>query len=212
MYKIHITKLNLTKLGWNFQFHKIKQEQAFALWLSEAWNALCGRLYRAQPPARLACLQCALVVYANAHSRNISLFHFSLYENICLFYKTCLLACNHFQLGGGVTIAFYGWALLKNGEKLLSKRCLFKILAEISGLNWPVKSPPGLLQRNVLEQPADRVKALHRAEGEGRAQVRLQQQASHVIKLRTAAGETCYETKVKVLPAIKLLQQVLHAI
>jgi hypothetical protein len=40
-----------------------------------------------------------------------SLYCFSLFEGICLFYKTSLLACNHFQIGGGaggVMIAFYG--------------------------------------------------------------------------------------------------------
>jgi hypothetical protein len=29
------------------------------------------------------------------------LYHFSLYENICLFYKTSLLACIFFPIGGG---------------------------------------------------------------------------------------------------------------
>jgi hypothetical protein len=51
------------------------------------------------------------VVYANAHSRINSLYHFSLFESICLFYKTSLLPYNHFQIGGGM-IAFYGCALL----------------------------------------------------------------------------------------------------
>jgi hypothetical protein len=38
-----------------------------------------------------------------------SLYHFSLFENICLFYKTSLLACICFQIWGlGLTIAFYG--------------------------------------------------------------------------------------------------------
>jgi hypothetical protein len=41
------------------------------------------------------------VVYANAHGRINSLYHFSSYENICLSYKTSSLACNHFQIGGG---------------------------------------------------------------------------------------------------------------
>jgi hypothetical protein len=37
-----------------------------------------------------------------------SLYCFSLFESFCLFYKTSLLACNHFQIWGGVTIEFYG--------------------------------------------------------------------------------------------------------
>jgi hypothetical protein len=45
------------------------------------------------------------VVYANEHSsaRKLggSLYRFSLFESICLFYKTRLLACNRFQIWGG---------------------------------------------------------------------------------------------------------------
>jgi hypothetical protein len=37
----------------------------------------------------------SFVAYAN----------FSLYENICLSYKTSLLACNCFQIGGGVDVS-----------------------------------------------------------------------------------------------------------
>jgi hypothetical protein len=54
-----------------------------------------------------ACLRASYVVYANAHTSINSLYHFSSYENICLSYKTSLLACllaiicNHFQIGGG---------------------------------------------------------------------------------------------------------------
>jgi hypothetical protein len=59
---------------------------------------------------------CGRYVYANAHSRINSLYHFSLYEHICLSYKTSLLAYNHFQIGGGVMIAFYSWALLNKNN------------------------------------------------------------------------------------------------
>jgi hypothetical protein len=53
---------------------------------------------------KLACLphmRASYVVYANAHCRINSLYHFSLYENVCLSYKTSLLPCNHLQIWGG---------------------------------------------------------------------------------------------------------------
>jgi hypothetical protein len=41
------------------------------------------------------------------------LYCFSLYENIRFVFKTSLLSCIRFQIGGGgLTIAFFGWALL----------------------------------------------------------------------------------------------------
>jgi hypothetical protein len=54
----------------------------------------------------LACLLAAssrasYALYANAHCRINSLYHFSLHKNICLSYKTSSLACNHFQIWGG---------------------------------------------------------------------------------------------------------------
>jgi hypothetical protein len=43
------------------------------------------------------------VVYANAASKlGGSRFRFSLFESICFFFKTSLLACNHFQIWRGV--------------------------------------------------------------------------------------------------------------
>jgi hypothetical protein len=36
-----------------------------------------------------------------AHELDGRLYHFSLFESICLFYKTSLLSCNHFQIWGG---------------------------------------------------------------------------------------------------------------
>jgi hypothetical protein len=65
-----------------------------------------------------------------AHKLRGSMFHFSLYKNICLFYKTSSLACNCFRFLGvsGVRIAqqkpvvtrvarFFLVQHTKNGEK-----------------------------------------------------------------------------------------------
>jgi hypothetical protein len=45
-----------------------------------------------------------------------SLYCFSLFESICLFYKKNLLACNCFQIGGGVddSILWLGFAQQKS--------------------------------------------------------------------------------------------------
>jgi hypothetical protein len=40
-------------------------------------------------------VRASYVVYANVRSGIDSLYHFSLYENICLSYKTSSLACNY---------------------------------------------------------------------------------------------------------------------
>jgi hypothetical protein len=53
------------------------------------------------------------LVYAKAHSRINSLYHFSIYQNICLSYKTSSLACNHFQIGGGGKLNKYKFAFDK---------------------------------------------------------------------------------------------------
>jgi hypothetical protein len=47
-------------------------------------------------------------MHSTARKLGGSLYWFPLFESICLFYKTSLLACNSFQIGGGLMIAFYG--------------------------------------------------------------------------------------------------------
>jgi hypothetical protein len=61
------------------------------------------------------------VIYGNVHSR---LYHFSLNENICLFYKTSLLACNCVQIWVG------GWVddnilWLSFAQKIAKKKWFF---------------------------------------------------------------------------------------
>jgi hypothetical protein len=70
-----------------------------------------------------ACLQRThtreiFVVYANA---------LSLFESICLFYKTSLLACNHFQIGGGVdnSILWLSFAQQKEPIDIFISKDLF---------------------------------------------------------------------------------------
>jgi hypothetical protein len=49
-------------------------------------------------------------IHIAEHELSGSLYHFSLFENICLFYKTSSLAYDHLggNLGGGGGGAFYG--------------------------------------------------------------------------------------------------------
>jgi hypothetical protein len=49
---------------------------------------ICMLFYTTSLFACCACVCASFVVYASAHIRINSLYHFSLYENICLFYKT----------------------------------------------------------------------------------------------------------------------------
>jgi hypothetical protein len=70
-----------------------------------------------------------------------SLYHFYLYENICLFYITSLLACNHFQMGGGrddnsilwLTIAqqkYLFFSIQNFSDKLCSSKCSKNIIPQ----------------------------------------------------------------------------------
>jgi hypothetical protein len=55
-----------------------------------------------------------------------SLYRFSLFESICLFYKTSLLACNRFQIWGRV----YQWHSmfeLRSTKMITSVKCFFNV-------------------------------------------------------------------------------------
>jgi hypothetical protein len=124
-----------------------RQEQAFALWLSEA---------RARETSLLACSMCARAmwyIYANAHSSINDQYHFSSFEKICLsFKKARLLAIISIVVRGGGDVG----ALLnknQNSMDVCSGTCCEMNLVLYSTSSGFSKASPLPVSRSTTGMP-----------------------------------------------------------